>query len=264
MQDAAEFNHSATSRAAAQKCLLPSVKEDTTSPLPTQAILELSEDRQNSTAEAHQTAPDPEELPASTTASVVGDTNAPSSIESDKNELQDPQSAVTAAHGESDADQIPLSSTSVVLSPTSPPAVAPQIAHPDSAASQTDANILDSAMDMPVGQNPSQLHSTAGANQGAVSDAAMLASSHAVNGMETHEKGVRTAAAAAAAALAPEVDDVMWPALMRQEAEGGILLIEALKRSIQSGIDSTPDCQSNLMADIKTERCVLRHGTCGQ
>ena len=68
-----------------------------------------------------------------------------------------------------------------------------------------------------------------------VSDAAMLAASHAAVIHGVQEKGVRTAAAAAAAALAPEVDDVLWPALMRQEAEGGVLLIEALKRSLQSG-----------------------------
>ena len=142
---------------------------------------------------------------------------------------------------DSSADQIPVSSSSAVLSPTSPVAVAPLVAHPDSAAAhmhdqQTDTGLLDSALDMPTQPGASQIHHTAEGSHGTVSDAAMLASSHAVEGLHTQEKGVRTAAAAAAAALAPEVDDVMWPALMRQEAEGGVLLIEALKRSIQSGV----------------------------
>lgn len=242
MQDAADFNHNPSSRAAAQKCLLPSAEEDTTSPLPTQAVLELSEDHQHNTAEPQQSASDPEELPASTSASVAGDEMGPPQASGvSEIEPRDPHDHATADQSDPDTDQIPVSSSSAVLSPMSPHAVAPQIAHPDSVAAQmhnaqTDTEILDSAMDMPVGQEPSQLHPSTGANHGAVSDAAMLASSHAVDKMQTQERGVRTAAAAAAAALAPEVDDVMWPALMRQEAEGGILLIEALKRSVQSGI----------------------------
>ena len=137
----------------------------------------------------------------------------------------------------SSGDQIPVSSSSAVLTPV---AVAPLVAHPDSAAAhmhnqQAGPGLLDSAIDMPTQPSPSQLQHTADSRHGAVSDAAMLASSHAVDDLGTQEKGVRTAAAAAAAALAPEVDDVMWPALMRQEAEGGVLLIEALKRSVQSG-----------------------------
>ena len=239
MQDAAEFNHNPSSRAAAQKCLLPPADEETTSPLPTQAVLELAEDQQQHGAEAQQSAQDPEALPASTPASNVGDDVDPQQ-QSGGSETgsQDPHEQQAEEDADTDADQIPVSSSSAILSPMPP--LAPQVAHPDSAAAQThahqtDAEILDSAMDMPIGQSTSHLHPTANANHGAVSDAAMLASSHAVNELQNQEKGVRTAAAAAAAALAPEVDDVMWPALMRQEAEGGILLIEALKRSVQSG-----------------------------
>ena len=71
MQKAAEFNYSSVMRAAAQKCLLPTAGEEAPmSPLPAQAVLELSEDQEQHAQHTHQEA---EELPASTPASLVGD-----------------------------------------------------------------------------------------------------------------------------------------------------------------------------------------------
>ena len=229
--------------------------------LPAQAIIQLSEDMENtaeegSHAQMHgQQQEEEEELPTSTPAAAAADhTNRslgppqnsdiseiePQNCDDDDADADLDQQANGAA---SDSDPIPVSSTAAVTSPPmSPVHVAPAIAHPESLAAksyqqQPQDQLLDSAMDIRPGQNneDAQTQKPETVSDGTVSDAATLAASHAVATNGVQEKGVRTAAAAAAAALAPEIDDVMWPALMRQEAEGGVLLIEALKRSLQSG-----------------------------
>ncbi len=229
--------------------------------LPAQAIIELSEDIENTAEEgshAHvhgQQQEEEEELPTSTPAAAAAADHPSRSLgppqSSDISEIE-PQSSDDDADADvdqqasgavPDSDPIPVSSTAAVTSsPTSPVHVAPAIAHPESIAAksyqqQSQDQLLDSAMDIQPGQNneDAQTQKPETVSDGTVSDAATLAASHAVATNGVQEKGVRTAAAAAAAALAPEVDDVMWPALMRQEAEGGVLLVEALKRSLQSG-----------------------------
>lgn len=239
MQDAASFNHNSSSRATAQKCLLHSRDEDPTSVLPAQAVVELSEEMEK--AGESKGDPDSDELPTSTPASTdhpsldLPQTSSTSEIEPQV----DSDDAIGAASS-SETDHTPLSSTAAVASPPSPVHVAPSIAHPESIAAteqhqhrQAQHELLDSAMEIQPDTRDTQADKPG--NDGTVSDAATLAASHAVIIGGVQEKGVRTAAAAAAAALAPEVDDIMWPALMRQEAEGGVLLIEALKRSLQSG-----------------------------
>lgn len=241
VQDAASFNHNSSSRATAQKCLLHSRDEDPTSVLPAQAVVELSEEVEK--AGESNGDPDSDELPTSTPASTDHPSlNLPqnSSTSEIEPQVDDDDAAGAASSSETDPDHIPLSSTAAVASPPSPVHVAPSIAHPESIAAteqhqhrQAQHELLDSAMDIQPDTRDSQ--SEKPDTGGTVSDAATLAASHAVIIGGVQDKGVRTAAAAAAAALAPEVDDIMWPALMRQEAEGGVLLIEALKRSLQSG-----------------------------
>lgn len=236
MQDAASFNHNSSSRATAQKCLLHTRDEDPTSVLPAQAVVELSEEVEK--AGESKGDPDSDELPTSTPASTDHPSlELPQHSSTSEIEPQVNGDDATGAASSSETDHIPLSSTAAVASPPSPVHVAPSIAHPESIAAteqhqhrQAQHELLDSAMDIQPDTRNSQADTT-----GTVSDAATLAASHAVILGGVQEKGVRTAAAAAAAALAPEVDDIMWPALMRQEAEGGVLLIEALKRSLQSG-----------------------------
>lgn len=228
--------------------------------LPAQAIIELSEDIENTAEEGSHAQTDgqqqeeEEELPTSTPAAAADHPNRSlgppqnSDISEIEPQISDDADADTdldqQANGStSDSDPIPVSSTAAVTSPPmSPLHVAPAIAHPESLAAesyqqQSQDQLLDSAMDIQPGQDngDAQTQKPETVSDGTVSDAATLAASHAVATNGVQEKGVRTAAAAAAAALAPEVDDVMWPALMRQEAEGGVLLIEALKRSLQSG-----------------------------
>lgn len=239
VQDAASFNHNSSSRATAQKCLLHTRDEDPTSVLPAQAVIELSDEIEHAGEDKGQPdARDSDELPTSTPASTdhpTLDWPQSSSIEPQVN-----PAARAEAASSSETDPIPLSSAAAIALPPSPVHLAPAIAHPESIAAteqhqrqQAQHELLDSAMDIQPGTQDSQAekHTT----EGTVSDAATLAASHAVIIDGVQEKGVRTAAAAAAAALAPEVDDIMWPALMRQEAEGGVLLVEALKRSLQSG-----------------------------
>ncbi len=227
--------------------------------LPAQAIIELSEDIENTAEEgshAHthgQQQEEEEELPTSTPAAAAAANRSLgpphnsdiSEIEPQNSDEDDADTNLDLqANGlTSDSDPIPVSSTAAVTStPMSPVHVAPAIAHPESLAAKSyqqrsQDQLLDSAMDIRPGPNngDAQTQKPETISDGTVSDAATLAASHAVATNGVQEKGVRTAAAAAAAALAPEVDDVMWPALMRQEAEGGVLLIEALKRSLQSG-----------------------------
>ena len=241
MQDAASFNHNSSSRATAQKCLLHTQDEDPTSVLPAKAVIELSEEIERAGDDNGQPAAgDSDELPTSTPASNEQPNLdlPPASTSEIEPQIDDDDAA--QAGGTPDSDPIPLSSTAAVASPPSPVHVAPAIAHPESVAAttqhqqqQTQHELLDSAMDIQPGTRDSQTDKPD--TDGTVSDAATLAASHAVVIDGVQEKGVRTAAAAAAAALAPEVDDIMWPALMRQEAEGGVLLIDALKRSLQSG-----------------------------
>ena len=235
MQDAASFNHNSSSRATAQKCLLHTCDEDPTSVLPAQAVIELSDEIAHAGDKGQPEVRDSHELPTSTPASTDQPTlNLPQDSSTSEIEPQvDHDDAV-------ETDPIPLSSAAAVASPPSPVHVAPAIAHPESIAAteqhqrqQAQHELLDSAMDIQPGIRDSQAEKPD--TEGTVSDAATLAASHAVIIDGVPEKGVRTAAAAAAAALAPEVDDIMWPALMRQEAEGGVLLVEALKRSLQSG-----------------------------
>ncbi len=231
--------------------------------LPAQAIIELSEDIENTAEEGNhaqthgQQQEEEEELPNSRPGAAAADhpnrslgppQNSGISEIQPQNSDDDDADADTdldqQANGStSDSDPIPVSSSAAVTSPPiSPVHVAPAIAHPESLAAkayqqQSQDQLLDSAMDIRPGQSngDTQTRKPETVSDGTVSDAATLAASHAVATNGVQEKGVRTAAAAAAAALAPEVDDVMWPALMRQEAEGGVLLIEALKRSLQSG-----------------------------
>lgn len=240
VQDAASFNHNSSSRATAQKCLLHSRDEDPTSVLPAQAVAELSEEVEK--AGENNGDPDSDELPTSTPASTDHPSlelpqNSTSEIEP---QVNNDDATGAASSSETDPDHIPLSSTAAVASPPSSANVVPSIAHPESIAAteqhqhrQAQQELLDSAMDIQTDTRNN--HAEKPETGGTVSDAATLAASHAVIIGGVQEKGVRTAAAAAAAALAPEVDDIMWPALMRQEAEGGVLLIEALKRSLQSG-----------------------------
>lgn len=273
VQDAASFNHDPSSRATAQKCLLHSMEEDPTSVLPAQAIIELSEDIENtaeedSHAQPHgqqQEAQEEQELPTSTPASADPPTRSLglpqdsgiSEIEPQADD--DDESAPNGADPESESDPIPVSSSAAVMSlPTSPVHVAHAIAHPESLAAksyqqqqqQSQDQLLDSAMDLRPSQDDGDEPDKATASNGTVSDAATLAASHAVAANGAREKGVRTAAAAAAAALAPEVDDVMWPALMRQEAEGGVLLIEALKRSLQAGDETVAAAAQQRMLQV--------------
>lgn len=236
------------------------MEEDPTSVLPAQAIIELSEDIENtaeedSQAQTHgqqQEAQEEQELPTSTPASAepparsLGPPQDSGISEIEPQADDDDESAPNGADPDPESDPIPISSSAAVTSlPTSPVHVAHAIAHPESLAAksyqqqqQSQDQLLDSAMDLRPSQDDvdgDEDDKPATASNGTVSDAATLAASHAVAANGAREKGVRTAAAAAAAALAPEVDDVMWPALMRQEAEGGVLLIEALKRSLQAG-----------------------------
>lgn len=275
VQDAANFNYNPSSRATAQKCLLHTLGEDPTSVLPAQAIIELSEDIENtaeegSHAQMHgQQQEEEEELPTSTSAAAADHTNRslgpPQNSDISEIEPQNSEDDDTDANTDldqqangsvSDSDPIPVSSAAAVTSPPmSPVHVAPAIAHPESLAAKSyqqpsQGQLLDSAMDIRPGQNngDAQTQKPETVSDGTVSDAATLAASHAVATHGVQEKGVRTAAAAAAAALAPEVDDVMWPALMRQEAEGGVLLIEALKRSLQSGDEAVaPEAQQRML-----------------
>ena len=248
VQDAANFNYNPRSRATAQKCLLHTLDEDPTSVLPAQAVIELSEDLENAAKDdtpVHRQQPgEEEELPTSTPASA-DQPNPGLGLPQDSGiseiEPQDSDEQATANGVDTDIGPIPVSLNAAVTSPPmSPVQVAPAVAHPESIAAKayqqhTQGELLDSAMDIRPGQDDDQAEKPETVINGTVSDAAMLAAGHAVATNGVQEKGVRTAAAAAAAALAPEVDDVMWPALMRQEAEGGVLLIEALKRSLQSG-----------------------------
>lgn len=244
VQDAASFNHNSSSRATAQKCLLHTRDEDPTSVLPAQAVIELSDEIEHAGEDTGQPeVRDSDELPTSTPASTnhftldLPQNSSTSEIEPQVNH----DDAVRAgAASSSETNPTPLSSAAAVASPPSPVHVAPAIAHPESLAAteqhqrqQAQHELLDSAMDIQPGTQDSQAEKPD--TEGTVSDAATLAASHAAIIDGVQEKGVRTAAAAAAAALAPEVDDIMWPALMRQEAEGGVLLVEALKRSLQSG-----------------------------
>ena len=272
VQDAASFNHNSSSRATAQKCLLNTLDEDPTSVLPAQAVIELSDEIEHSAEHnGKPTAPDSDELPTSTPASHdrfkvdSSRTTSSSSSSSSTNseiELQASDAESGQVKRSSDSDPIPLSSAAAVVSPPmSPLHVAPTVAHPESIAvraqhHQAQNQLLDSAMDIQPGTRDSQAERPETVSTGTVSDAAMLAASHAAVSNGVQEKGVRTAAAAAAAALAPEVDDVMWPALMRQEAEGGVLLIEALKRSLQSGGSA---CYTDSQRSIpQTQTCVLK------
>lgn len=245
MQDAASFNHNSSIRATAQKCLLHTQDDDPTSVIPAKAVIELSEEvEQAGEDQAQPVASASNELPTSTPASSdypnleLPQGSSTSEIEP---EIDDAEAAQAGNTPDSEDDPIPLSSTAAVVPPpVSDVQVAPAEAHPESTATttqhqQVQHELLDSAMDIQPGTRDSQAEKPGTANDGTVSDAAMLAASRAVAIGGVQEKGVRTAAAAAAAALAPEVDDIMWPALMRQEAEGGVLLIEALKRSLQSG-----------------------------
>lgn len=243
MLDAASFNHNSSSRATAQKCLLHTQDEDPTSVIPAKAVIELSEEVEQAGENPAQAADDDSnELPTSTSASSdhpALELPRGSSTSEIEPQVDGDEAAQAESTPGSEEDPIPLSSTAAVAPPpVSPVPVAPAEAHPDSAATQhqqAQHELLDSAMDIQPGIRDSQAGKPGSVNDGTVSDAAMLAASHAVIIEGVQEKGVRTAAAAAAAALAPEVDDIMWPALMRQEAEGGILLIEALKQSLQSG-----------------------------
>lgn len=245
VQDAASFNHNSSIRATAQKCLLHTQQEDPTSVIPAKAVIELSEEvEQAGEDQAQPVANDSDELPTSTPASSdhpnleLPQGSSTSEIEP---QVDDAEAAQAGNTSDSEDDPIPLSSTAAVVPPPVPVAqVATAEAHPELTAAtaqhqQVQHELLDSAMDILPGTRGSQAEKPGTANDGTVSDAAMLAASHAVVIDGVQEKGVRTAAAAAAAALAPELDDIMWPALMRQEAEGGVLLIEALKRSLQSG-----------------------------
>ena len=240
VQDAASFNHNSSSRAKAQKCLLHTQDEDPTSVIPAKAVIELSEEvEQAGEDQAHPAAHDSTELPTSTPASADHpDLDLPqgSSTSEIEPQIDDVEAAQAGSSPDSEDAPIPVSSTAAVVPPPVPDAQATP-AHPESTTQlqQAQHELLDSAMDIQPGTRDSQADKASTANDGTVSDAAMLAASHAVVIEGVQEKGVRTAAAAAAAALAPEVDDIMWPALMRQEAEGGVLLIEALKRSLQSG-----------------------------
>ena len=244
MQDAASFNHNSSSRATAQKCLLHTRDEDPTSVLPAQAVIELADEIAHAGEDKGQPeARDSDELPTSTPVSTDHPTlelPQDSSTSEIEPQVNNDDAARAAAASSSETDPIPLSSAAAVASPPSPVYVAPAIAHPESIAAteqhqrqQAQRELLDSAMDIQPGTRDSQAEKPD--TEGTVSDAATLAASHAVIIDGVQEKGVRTAAAAAAAALAPEVDDIMWPALMRQEAEGGVLLVEALKRSLQTG-----------------------------
>lgn len=247
------------------------MEEDPTSVLPAQAIIELSDDIENtaeeeSHAQPHgqqQEAQEEQELPTSTPASADPPSRSLgppqdsgiSEIEPQADD-DDDESAPNGADPDPESDPIPVSSSAAVTSlPTSPVHIAHAIAHPESLAAksyqqqqQSQDQLLDSAMDLRPSQDDvdgDESDKPATASNGMVSDAATLAASHAVAANGAREKGVRTAAAAAAAALAPEVDDVMWPALMRQEAEGGVLLIEALKRSLQAGGAFTSEDKCN-------------------
>ena len=151
-----------------------------------------------------------------------------------------PMSSSAAAMASPPDTPVALTATAVADADSASAAVAPAVAHPESRAAKThnqqpQKELLDSAMDIRPAESDYIADRPETIEDGTVSDAATLAASHAVAANGVQERGVRTAAAAAAAALAPEVDAVMWPALMRQEAEGGVLLIEALKRSLQSG-----------------------------
>ena len=243
MQGAASFNHNSSSRATAQKCLLHTRDEDSSSVLPAQAVIELSDDIEHAGEEKGQLdASDSDELPTSTPASTDRPTlDVPQSSSTSEIAPQVNHDDAVRASG-SDTDPVPLSSAAAVVSPPSPVHVSPAVAHPESIAvteqhqrQQAQQELLDSAMDIQPESQDNQPEKPESDTEGTVSDAATLAASHAVVFDDVQEKGVRTAAAAAAAALAPEMDDIMWPALMRQEAEGGVLLVEALKRSLQSG-----------------------------
>ncbi|KAL3134912.1 hypothetical protein ABBQ32_007876 [Trebouxia sp. C0010 RCD-2024] len=260
VQDAASFNHNSSIRATAQKCLLHTQDDDPTSVIPAKAVIELSEEvEQAGEDQAQPVASASNELPTSTPASSdypnleLPQGSSTSEIEP---EIDDAEAAQAGNTPDSEDDPIPLSSTAAVVPPpVSDVQVAPAEAHPESTATttqhqQVQHELLDSAMDIQPGTRDSQAEKPGTANDGTVSDAAMLAASRAVAIGGVQEKGVRTAAAAAAAALAPEVDDIMWPALMRQEAEGGVLLIEALKRSLQSGDEAVAPAAQQRMLEV--------------